>query len=155
MVDQVFTKRIELMPADESIEQHATRRAEEISTVEQDRGGEKGLFKGLFSERRVQWMRDEADEGVLRCPGCGHEHIAGPICQNCGIGLEDEDGFSDMDDHDLDDLDSLEQDLDDLEGDLDDEIGAEFHHHHHHHDHRGLHVFNPNRFDHNPYSTLR
>ncbi|KAG4425830.1 hypothetical protein IFR04_001037 [Cadophora malorum] len=127
MVDQVFTKRRELMPADESIEQHAKRRAEEIDTVDKDRNGPDGVFKGLFPKPRAELMVDEADGGILRCPGCGAEHIGGPSCTVCGLGVEDPYGLSDMDDEDIDDL----EDLDDLEQDLDVEIGAEFDHHHH------------------------
>lgn len=126
MVDQVFTKRRELMPADESIEQHAKRRAEEIETVEKDRNGPDGVFKGLFPKPRAELMVDEADGGILRCPGCGAEHIGGPACTTCGLGVEDPYGLSDMDDEDIEDL----EDLDDLEQDLDVEIGAEFDHHH-------------------------
>ncbi|KAK0126358.1 hypothetical protein ONS95_007964 [Cadophora gregata] len=128
MVDQVFTKRRELMPADESIEQHAKRRTEEIETVDKDRNGPDGVFKGLFPKPRAEPMVDEADGGILRCPGCGAEHIGGPACTVCGLGVEDPYGLSDMDDDDIDDL----EDLDDLEQDLDVEIGAEFDHHHHH-----------------------
>lgn len=135
MVDQVFTKRRELMPADESVEQHTEKRTEEIAIVETDRNGPNGLFKGLFPKPRGELMLDEAD-GVLRCPGCGNEHIGGPLCAVCGLEVEDQYGFSDMSDMD-DDLDDLE----DLELDLDAEVDAEFahmhghHHHHHHHGH--------------------
>ncbi|CZT03525.1 uncharacterized protein RCO7_06109 [Rhynchosporium graminicola] len=122
MVDQIFTKRKELMPADESIEQHAQRRAEEIATVDEDRNGLEGLFKGLFSRRRVELMVDEADGGIMRCPGCGHEHEGGPVCQYCGLLIENPYGVSDWGD----DLDQGELDEEEIDLDLQDEVGAEF-----------------------------
>lgn len=116
---EIFTKRTELMPADESVEQHKAKRAEEIADVEKDRNGPDslGLFKGTFPERGGQLLYDEAD-GVLRCPSCHHEHEGGPSCQNCGARIDDDrDGFSDMDDEELEAL--------DLEFDMDNEIHAD------------------------------
>ncbi|KAL2064753.1 hypothetical protein VTL71DRAFT_3891 [Oculimacula yallundae] len=140
MVEQVFTKRQELMPADETIQQHVTRRAEEIATVETDRNGLEGLFKGLFKTRQARLMVDEADGGIVRCPGCGHEHTGGPECIYCGLGIEGPYGFSDAeDDLGLDELDDVEIDFDE-DDDLDSEIGAEFylqHGPHFHHGHFG------------------
>lgn len=100
------------MPADESVEQHKAKRAEEIADVEKDRNGpdSHGLFKGTFPERGGQLLYDEAD-GVLRCPHCQHEHEGGPSCQNCGAVI-DGDGFSDMDEEELEALDDLEFDMD-------------------------------------------
>jgi hypothetical protein len=112
---EIFTKRTELMPADESVEQHKAKRAEEIADVEKDKNGPDGLFKGTFPERGGQLLFDEAD-GVLRCPHCAHEHEGGPSCLNCGGAIDDDrDGFSDVDD----------EELDDLELDLDEELQAE------------------------------
>jgi hypothetical protein len=130
---EIFTKRVELMPADESIDQHSQRRAEEIAAVDDDKNNpDGGLFKGTFPKRSGELWRDEAD-GVLRCPECGHEHEGGPECQVCGFEIDDDSyPYSDMtdDDADLEDLDDLELDL---------EVDSEFadiradHHHHHHH----------------------
>ncbi|KAJ5032457.1 uncharacterized protein L3040_009061 [Drepanopeziza brunnea f. sp. 'multigermtubi'] len=124
MVDQVFTKRLELMPADESIEQHAEKRAEEIAIVENDKGSPNGIFRGLFKERG-RLMRDDGD-GVMRCPECHHEYLGGPVCTVCGFEVDEEEGFSDASDYDHDLIDDLEQDLDA-------ELGAEFDHMHDHH----------------------
>ena len=142
---EIFTKRSELMPSDESIEQHTKKRSEEIADVDRDRSGPDGLFKGTFPAKRGELFYDESD-GVLRCRGCGHEHEGGAICQHCGDEFDEEDlyNFSDVDDeHDLEDLDELELDL---EGEFADGhhhfLGMpgfgfphhHFHHHHHHHD---------------------
>lgn len=138
MVDQVFTKRRELMPADESIEQHGERRAEEIATVDTDRRTPQGLFKGLFNNPRAGLIRDDADGGIMRCPGCGHEHEGGPACNVCGLAIEDPYGFSDMDDDDLDleELDDLEQELEmEVRGEFDDSDIEEYHHGHFAHGH--------------------
>ncbi|RFU26731.1 hypothetical protein B7463_g9618, partial [Scytalidium lignicola] len=112
---EIFTQRTELMPSDESVEQHVRRRKEEIVAMEKDRDGPLGLFKGTFPERKSELFLDEAD-GVFRCRSCGNEHEGGPVCQMCGAEIDDDGyGFSDIDEEgetDLDDLDSLELDLD-------------------------------------------
>ena len=110
---EIFTKRTELMPDDESIEQHNKRRSEEIAEVEKDRNGPGGLFKGTFPAPRATLMRDEEDH-VFRCPACHHEHEGGSACTNCGIALDVDDFFSDItdDDFDIDALEGLEADLD-------------------------------------------
>jgi hypothetical protein len=120
---EVLMKRKEILPDDESAEQHYQRKTEEIREVENDRNGPDGLFKGCFPIRNVPW-RDEA-EGVMRCPGCGHEHIGGPECENCGIELDVDDFFSDIeDDFDDDALEEYESGLDDIE--IQGELGNEF-----------------------------
>lgn len=142
MVDQVFTKRLELMPEDESIEQHAEKTAEENAIVEKDKTSADGIFKGLFVERG-RLMRDEID-GVMRCPGCHHEYTGGPLCTNCGFEVDDEEGFSDVSDYDHDrDL------LDGLELDMDAELGAEFEHMHGHLENHYGHALMDLNFGHN------
>ncbi|CAL3964283.1 unnamed protein product [Diplocarpon coronariae] len=152
MVDQVFTRRPELMSADESIEQHAEKRAEEIATVEKDKSGPNGVFRGLFPKPGRELMMDDTD-GVVRCPGCGHEHIGGPACTICGLELLPYD-FSDLSEYD-EDLDALE----DLELDLDAEVDAEFaqmHGHHRHHRHfHGPHALVDNAVNVGPHPHTR
>jgi hypothetical protein len=117
---EIFTKRTELMAADESVEQHNKKRSEEIAEVERDRNGPAGLFKGTFPLPRAKLIRDEEDH-VVRCPSCGHEHEGGPACGNCGIELDVDDFFSDMEDDDFD-TDALEE----IEADLEVELDADF-----------------------------
>lgn len=71
---EVFTNRSQLMPSDESVDQHAKKRAEEIAEVDRDKTGPQGLFKGTFPANGGPGrpLRDEADH-VYRCPGCHHE----------------------------------------------------------------------------------
>ncbi|TVY80383.1 putative RING finger protein [Lachnellula suecica] len=120
---EVFTKRSELMPSDESIDQHTQKRAEEIAEVDRDRNAPAGLFKGAFPANGGQGhlFRDEQD-GVWRCPGCHHEHEGGPNCQHCGYEMEEDDFAYDMYD-DMDDEDEgleLDEELElELEADLD------------------------------------
>jgi hypothetical protein len=113
---EILMKRKEILPDDESPEQHYQKKVEEVREVEKDRTGPDGLFKGTFPLRKVPW-RDEAD-GVMRCPDCGHEHEGGPACENCGIELDVDDFFSDIDDDfDADALEDLESGLEDIEVD--------------------------------------
>jgi hypothetical protein len=117
---EVFTKRTELLPSDESVDQHTQRRAEEIAEVEKDKNGPAGLFKGTFPSRNAELYRDEVDGGVMRCRECGFEHEGGPECRNCGADIDEDDyAFSDLDeDVEFDGLDALSLDMDD-EIDLD------------------------------------
>ncbi|KAM3065924.1 E3 ubiquitin ligase [Clarireedia jacksonii] len=126
---EIFINRSELMPSDESIEQHKTKRAEELEIVDKDKNSPEGLFKGTFPQRHGELWRDEAD-GVMRCPACGHEHEGGPLCESCGAEFDDMYGFSDGDeDGNLSDIDIGEIEL---------EMGADFgeaqrmHHHRNH-----------------------
>ncbi|ESZ98848.1 hypothetical protein SBOR_0706 [Sclerotinia borealis F-4128] len=109
---EIFINRGQLMPHDETVEQHNLKNAEETRMVEQDKKGPEGLFRGSFPLRHGELWRDEAD-GVMRCPSCGHEHEGGPMCDNCGAEFDGIYGFSDMDDDaSLSDIDvGYDQDL--------------------------------------------
>ncbi|RDW77104.1 hypothetical protein BP6252_05157 [Coleophoma cylindrospora] len=109
---EIFTKQTDLMPSDESVEQHNTKRLEETADVDRDKNGNVGLFKGTFPEGRTDVRFDEEDR-VYRCLACGHEHNGEPVCEHCGAEIDDEayNEFSDMD-GDLEDLENLEVDLD-------------------------------------------
>lgn len=128
---ELFTKRSELMPSDESIEQHTKKRAEEIAEVDKDRAASAGLFKGSFASngRQGPAFRDEQD-GVWRCPGCHHEHEGGPLCHHCGYEMDEEDYDYDLygdiltDEADLDDL-ELDLDGDDVDSELDFNAGPQ------------------------------
>ena len=110
---EIFIKRGELLPSDESVEQHKTKHAEEIADVDKDRNGPGGLFKGMFPAAKRELIFDEGD-GVYRCPRCLAEHEGGSTCSNCDLAVETGIDFSDMeDDFDAEDLENLELDLDD------------------------------------------
>jgi len=126
---EILMKRKEILPDDESADQHYQKKTEEIREVEKDRNGPDGLFKGCFPALKSPW-RDEA-EGVLRCPECGHEHVGGPACENCGTELDMDDFFSDIDDDfDADDL-GLESGLEEIEAELENDFAAHREHLHH------------------------
>ncbi|TAQ90472.1 hypothetical protein B7494_g1200 [Chlorociboria aeruginascens] len=136
---EIFIKRSEMMPSDESIDQHQQKRSEELAAVEKDRNGPEGLFKGTFPEPKANPWLDEAD-GVMRCPSCGHE-CEGDSCETCGAEFDDDEfdeyGFTDMDEP-LD-----EEELEDLEVDVNYELHGvphpymPFHgYHYHHHFHQ-------------------
>ncbi|KAG9236904.1 hypothetical protein BJ875DRAFT_396337 [Amylocarpus encephaloides] len=110
---EVFVKRSELIPSDETIEQHTERRSEQVAEVEKDRSSPLGLFKGVFTARVGELYRDDYDN-VIRCRECGHEHEGGPDCEHCGAILNTDD-LSGIDDEeaDLDELDALSLELED------------------------------------------
>lgn len=130
------------MPADESVEQHITKRKEEIAAVESDKSSPEGLFKGCFPPPRPALVYDEEDN-VIRCPSCGHEHEGGPACTNCGQELdEDLYGMSDAFDEEaeLEDLEDFE--LEEIESEF-----AEIHGFHHSHI-AGISARHQSGFDH-------
>jgi len=100
---EVLIKRAELMPIDETIDQHRERRTSENNIVEADRASEKGLFKGCFRKQPIGHLQFSEEDRIYRCSNCAHEYIGGPMCENCGMDFEgdeeeiDIDGFSDVD----------------------------------------------------------
>ncbi|RKF54739.1 RNA polymerase II elongation factor [Golovinomyces cichoracearum] len=114
-VVELIIKRSELMPADETIEQHQKRKAEEMSLFDCDKTSAKGIFKGMFSVKQNKLWRDNSD-GVLRCSGCGFEHEGGPLCTNCGEQINEED---DDDDEHMEDSRRINMDIDSVVFDLD------------------------------------
>ncbi|OAF56939.1 hypothetical protein VC83_06963 [Pseudogymnoascus destructans] len=123
---EVFVSRVELMPADESTEQHVKRRKEENQAVETDRISDEGLFKGCFSTARLGNIRyDEADRMHV-CSHCGHEFTGGPLCENCGVDFEGEDeairdDFSDLEEMEFDLDEEEDGDAEEGEDDIEDE----------------------------------
>src|SRR5271170_2885542 len=100
----MFITRAELLPEDETPEQHELDKQAETAQMTKDRGAE-GLFQGAFERnvaflgfgRRLEPLRD-AEDGVVRCPRCVWELEDG-ICSRCGY-----DGLSN-DEHSGDDED--------------------------------------------------
>lgn len=103
----MFCNRAELLPEDESVQEHETGKSEEAQILAKDRSG-RGLFKGVFGRRlpagplgRPQFIRDDEDGGIMRCPFCAHE-VLGGMCTNGACGF----GFDDMTNYSEDDIDS-------------------------------------------------
>jgi len=107
----MFLNRAELLPEDETTQEHETGKADEARVLAADRSS-RGLFKGIFTRpphglgHRPPHLPvaphpiwDEADH-VERCPACTHELEDG-MCNRCGWEI-DAYGFSDEDD--IDDL---------------------------------------------------
>jgi hypothetical protein len=100
---EVLINRAELMPMDETIDQHQERKISESTIVETDRASELGLFKGCFSKQPLSHLQFNEEDRVYQCRTCGHEYIDGPVCENCGTDFEGDeeeihrDGFSDVD----------------------------------------------------------
>jgi hypothetical protein len=127
---EVLINRAELMPMDETIDQHQERKTSETTIVETDRVSELGLFKGCFSKQPLGRLQFCEEDGIYRCLGCSHEYISGPMCENCGMDFQGEeeeidiDGFSDVDaDLSIDDF-GYHVDLD-AESDDDDDAELE------------------------------
>ncbi|CZR50691.1 uncharacterized protein PAC_00565 [Phialocephala subalpina] len=125
---ELLAKNEDLMPTDESVEQHIHNREEEAAEIENDKS-DKGLFKGLFPNKPAgaRLMYDEED-GVFRCPTCNHEHEGGPLCTVCGEQFGgDPYAYSDYDE------DEEDEHLDNIAVDLDvDEVEIDFAHMHNH-----------------------
>ncbi len=130
---EVLIKRAELMPIDETIDQHQERRTSENNIVEADRTSEIGLFKGCFSKQPLGHLQFSEEDRIYRCIRCAHEYIGGPMCENCGMDFEgdeeeiDIDGFSDVDaDLSIDEFGyHLDQDRDSDDDDDDDDAELE------------------------------
>ncbi|EXJ79264.1 hypothetical protein A1O3_08765 [Capronia epimyces CBS 606.96] len=126
----MFISRAELLPEDETVQEHQQAKEDEAVMLAADRTGG-GLFKGAFVQPRhhhhiVSWGQGIMDheDGVIRCPEC-HWELEDGQCLQCGF-LQYEPGDSDSDF----DEDSLgPQSLDTIDTDFDadgDEIDHEF-----------------------------
>ena len=131
----MFISRTELLPEEETVEEHQQARESETAVTKSDETGQ-GLFKGMFRTQgrrglanvdipgeRGGAIRDFGD-GVLRCPECLWELEHGE-CGRCGFHTQDfaegpdfsADDFSDEDvdselDHEFDDEDVIEYAVD-------------------------------------------
>jgi hypothetical protein len=116
---EIFVNRAELMPVDETIEQHKERRKEEGDIVEADRATDAGLFKGCFLNRQpVGHLRFNEENQIIECTECGAEYISGTMCEHCGIDFEgDEEQFNTF--SDIDGMGSIEGYDVEFEGDID------------------------------------
>ena len=113
----MFLTHIELLPEDETLEEHRIGKEAEARLVAADRAG-RGLFKGLFHKNRFP-LRGlggalhaaaivDAEDGVVRCPVCAWELEDGE-CGQCGWNEDEDDGDfnSDEDDRDISPVDDF------------------------------------------------
>ncbi|KAG9248312.1 hypothetical protein BJ878DRAFT_476572 [Calycina marina] len=118
--------RSEILPADETIDQHKERAREETEAVEKDRNDPAGLFKGTFPYRTTHPLLYDEEDDVARCPGCQHEYEGGSVCTHCHhvFDRDDEHYFSDEDNFEMDDDMSDQDELDvlNMDSDLEDEM---------------------------------
>lgn len=107
---QMFLTHTELLPEDETLEEHKVAKEAESQLVAADRAG-RGLFKGLFHKNRFP-LRGlggalhaaaivDAEDGVVRCPVCAWELEDGE-CGQCGWNEDEDDGDFDSDEDDRD-----------------------------------------------------
>ena len=103
----MFIGRIELLPEDESVEEHDRDKKEEASLLIRDRNGS-GLFGGLFNSNAQRPIMPYApirdyEDGVIRCPECAWEVDEDGICMGCGHRLynDSDDSLSDSIEDDI------------------------------------------------------
>ena len=100
----MFISRTELLPEDETTNEHEVARVEEAVQMTTDRTGA-GLFKGAFRQRRLPGYPGQnlqrgalwdPDDGVERCPDC-HWELEGGRCGQCEWSVSDPEAFSEED----------------------------------------------------------
>ena len=133
----MFIGRAELLPEDETVQEHTKAREEEAGLLAADRAG-LGLFKGAFlgtephGPQARNWQHGilDPEDNVMRCPDC-HWELEDGGCNRCGFhefeeshsdsgsddglteGLDDDsDGSIDLDDSDMDDEDDHDHEFD-------------------------------------------
>lgn len=99
----MFIGRIELLPEDETIEEHQQAKEEEAGLLAADRAGP-GLFKGVFLRRPHPIIRLghgvlDQEDNVIRCPEC-HWELQDGECLQCGFHEFEASGDSDSDSED-------------------------------------------------------
>ena len=118
---QKFLSRAELLPEDETVQEHDKAREQEAKVVAADRSG-RGLFEGLFRPTGFGFAHHhrpailDQEDGVDRCPQCTWELEDGG-CLHCGWTVsDDETGDSiDMGSVDLDSSDEEDPDFSDVD----------------------------------------
>jgi hypothetical protein len=122
----MFIGRAELLPEDETVQEHQTAKEDEASLLAADRAG-RGLFKGVFlgmTPTRLglrDWRRGilDPEDNVMRCPDC-HWEMEDGGCNRCGF------HEFDLSESDVSNSDDESIDLDDSEMDSPDEVDHEF-----------------------------
>lgn len=89
----MFIDRAELLPEDESVQEHNKDKEEAASQLTRDRDGP-GLFQGIFNHRLPTHLLrgpiHDIEDGVDRCPVCNWELEHG-VCAGCGLNMNDSD----------------------------------------------------------------
>ncbi|KIV77944.1 hypothetical protein PV11_09716 [Exophiala sideris] len=120
----MFINRAELLPEDETVQEHQQAKEDEAVMLAADRTGA-GLFKGAFVRTHTRllpiWGQGilDQEDNVLRCPEC-HWELEDGECLQCGF-HEYEPGDSDYDSgEDSGESQSIHTLDDDLDNDADD-----------------------------------
>lgn len=84
----MFISRTELLPEDETVEEHQQAKEDEAGQLAADRAGP-GLFKGAFKRQyspRLRWGQGimDPEDNVMRCPEC-HWELEDGECTQCGF----------------------------------------------------------------------
>jgi hypothetical protein len=128
----MFIGRAELLPEDETVQEHEKAKEEEALLLAADRTGP-GLFKGAFlthGHTIFSWDRGilDPEDGVIRCPEC-HWELEHGQCLQCGFHE-----YEEPDDDDLHSLDgsepySIDTDFDHDGDELDHDFDGTIMHH--------------------------
>lgn len=127
-------RKTELLPADETLEQHSKWQKEHADSIQQDKDNTDkrngGLWKGFFRRptRLPRPALRDLEDGVDRCPYCQWELEDG-MCQRCGLPFDENgtgmweysDGLSEQSGRGMNSEQGSELDVD-LEIDMDDDI---------------------------------
>ncbi|KEF62181.1 uncharacterized protein A1O9_00153 [Exophiala aquamarina CBS 119918] len=111
----MFVGRVELLPEDETMEEHQQAKEEEAGVLAADRAGP-GLFKGVFLRRPHHIIRPghgvlDEDDNVVRCPECYWELEDG-ACLQCGFEASGDSESDSGDDSDLPSFRTVESEYD-------------------------------------------
>lgn len=88
----MFIGRAELLPEDESVQEHDKDKQEAAAQLTKDREGA-GLFQGVFNQILPTHLRGpirDLEDGVDRCPMCNWELDHG-VCAGCGLDMNESD----------------------------------------------------------------
>ncbi|QDS67648.1 hypothetical protein FKW77_004670 [Venturia effusa] len=107
-----IVRKVELLPPDETLEQHTKWQKEHADDIQQDKDNpdprKGGLWKGFFRRVGLRIPRSalrDVEDGVDRCPYCSWELEEG-MCERCGLpfdengtGVWENDGLSELSSH--------------------------------------------------------
>ena len=127
----MFIGRVELLPEDETVEDHQRAKDEEAGLLAADRAGP-GLFKGVFlglepnTLASRNWRQGvlDSEDNVVRCPDC-HWELEEGTCNRCGFHEFDvSDSGSDIEDDGLEGSIDLDSSTMESDAENDDEFAA-------------------------------
>ncbi|KIW94638.1 uncharacterized protein Z519_04614 [Cladophialophora bantiana CBS 173.52] len=126
----IFIGRAELLPEDETVQEHQQAKEAEAAQLAADRAGP-GLFKGVFlgePRRQMRWGLGipDPEDNVVRCPRC-HWELEEGECLRCGFHEIYESGSGLESDYDSESMHVASSSEFDAEDDIDHEFDGPMH----------------------------